>query len=233
LNFALPNSDDQPPYFYPAFLAPPMIRKYDVDEVLLCLNSETNESNLSPFCQRPLDANDVPIWTKDPEFAMKPVLTRLPKGRVGEFLKLHIEANPRVPFTFSKMVADPQDRAELAYMFSRPILKLREEMMSIRTKEDRPVRFELCFFPSGSSGLQSRVEPYRSLWKSVAEQVGIPFADLSDSFLALRPDYFPVAESTGTNHPTADGYLFKALITADLLIREKWIPFQPADSQQK
>jgi DNA-binding beta-propeller fold protein YncE len=235
LNFAIPNGDDNPPYYYPAFQAPVLAQKYDVDEMLLCLNSETNRSNLAPFTQRPLDSQDVPVWAKDGEYLLKPVRERIPRGKAGDLFRRHLTvsgANASLDLDYQKLVDDPQDREDLAYLFSRPILKLRKEADSMRTKEGRRVPLRICFFPAGSSGLQSEVEPYRGLWKTAAEQAGVSFADLSGPFLALRPDYFPVAENFGTFHPTADGYLLKALVLADQLIREKWIPFQTSAEEK-
>ena len=95
---------------------------------------------------------------------------------------------------YAQVVQDPKDREEVAYMFSRPVLKLKKELEKIKTRSGEPVKVRLCYFPTGPNGLKTQVEPYRSLWKSVADQAGVSFADLTEPFLALRPDYFPVAE---------------------------------------
>ncbi len=236
MNLALQNGDDQPPYYYPAFLAPKLAQKYDVDEILLCLNAEINESNLAPFHQRPLGNDEVPLWEKDAEFLLEPFEKRVPKGRIGEFLKRHLSyygQKPYVDMHYAQVVQDPKDREEVAYMFSRPVLKLKKELEKIKTRSGEPVKVRLCYFPTGPNGLKTQVEPYRSLWKSVADQAGVSFADLTEPFLALRPDYFPVAEICGASHPTTGGYVFKALLLSDWLIREKWIPFEPIETGKK
>ena len=230
LDLVFPNLQDDPPYYYPPFLAPDLVKKYDVDEMLLCLNAETNDSNLSPFHQRPLDSEDVPKWDKDAEFLLTPQEKRIPRGRIGDFLKRHMTKNgPKqyyLDLNFENVVHNPKDLEDVAYMFSRPVIKLRKEAERLRTKAGQPVPVRLLFFSTGPSGLNTEVEPYRSLWKNVAAQAGVSFGDLTDPFLALRPDYFPVAENFPTYHATADGYFLKSLLLSDLLIKEKWIPFQ-------
>lgn len=230
LNLAMPNNDDNPPYYFPAFLAPVLAQKYDVDEVLLCLNAEAHDSNLAPFYQRPLDAQDVPIWKKDTEFLLKPLLDRLPGGKVGDFLQRHLKkdgAKSALDLNYKKLASDPQDRESLAYMFSRPILKLRKDLQELQTRSGQRVQLKLCYFASGPSGIPNGVEPYRSLWRSSAAQAGVSFGDLSDPFIALRPDYFPVAENFGSFHPTPEGYALRGMLLGEFLIHQKWIPFEP------
>jgi hypothetical protein len=55
----------------------------------------------------------------------------------------------------------------------------------------------------------------------------VSFGDLSDPFIALRPDYFPVAENFGSFHPTPEGYALRGMLLGEFLIHQKWIPFEP------
>lgn len=162
-------------------------------------------------------------------------MSRLPGGKVGEFLKRHVNLNAahaELDLSYKLLVNNHQDRESLAYMFSRPVIKLRKEVELLRTKSGQPVKLLLCFFPTGPSGFASRMEPYRNLWKETAAQAEVSFGDISDSYLALRPDYFPAAENFESFHPTPEGYGLKAMILCDFLIREKWISFDPTLSDK-
>ncbi|HTA76825.1 MAG TPA: hypothetical protein VK791_06700, partial [bacterium] len=225
-NFGIPNSDDMPPYYWPAFLVPDIVKKYDVDQVLLCFNAETNDSNLAPFFQRPLGPDEVPLWQKDMEFLLKPPKERYGKtGRINKLIQRNIESKGKSA-SFREIISRPRDRKDLAYAFSRPILKLKKELSEINQKEGKKISLHLFYFSTGPLGFYSLVEPDRTLWAETAEDAKVPFADLTGGYLALRQDYFPAAEKFNTLHPTANGFSLKSLLLANELIRRGWIPWK-------
>jgi len=70
------------------------------------------------------------------------------------------------------------------------------------------------------------VEYYRRIWEGVAQPPGPPLMDMTEETIALRPDFFPVAEFSGTRHPGSQGYAFRAFLLARELIRQKVVPLQ-------
>lgn len=225
-NFGIPNSDDVPPYYWPAFLVPDIVKKYDVDQVLLCFNAETNDSNLAPFFQRPLGPDGVPLWQKDTEFLLKPPGERYGSGgRINELIKRNI--GPKGGhISFRELISRPRDRVDLAYAFSRPIVKLKQELGDINQKEKKKIGLHIFYFASGPLGFYSLVEPNRTLWAEVADDAKLSFSDLSDGYIALRQDYFPAAEKFNTLHPTANGFSLKSLLLSNELIKRRWIPWK-------
>jgi hypothetical protein len=220
-NFGVPNSDDSPPYYWPPFLVPDIVKKFDIDEVILCFNAEMNNSNLSPFFQRPLGPDEIPLWRKSPEFMLKPTSGHL-GGRVEAFIQRNTQAGGGHIF-FRSLINNPRERPELAYAFSRPLLKLKNELETMRTTAGEKIGVHLFYFPSGPIGAYSLVEPNRTLWSEVAKDAQISFTDLTDGFLALRQDYFPAAENFDSLHPTANGYSLRSVLLANELIKQGWI----------
>lgn len=232
INYAFGNGDDYPPFLWNYYLDPDVVKKYDIDLVLMGMSSAPSQ-NFRAYYQRPLTSEGIPAWKQDPEFLLKSFKEQLPSGREGDIFRRHLRIvaggkDELDGLDMPGVLADRKDQADIVFLYSKPIALLRKKLSSMQTSQGQPVALGMFFFPAGSHGNLVQVEPFRKLWGDVAGMAGIPYLDLAAPFTALRQSYFPVAEFASTFHQNSGGYFFKGYLLAQKLIQEKIIPFQPS-----
>jgi hypothetical protein len=224
LNAGMHHDADNEVNVFAYYVAPPLVRDYDVDLVLI-MQDETPV--LDAFMHKPITSEGIPSDKIDPEYLLKPNREKFKSEPLHHFFelcrdkKLLAEASSTV-WTFTDMnalVLDPEVRGSLEEIMGKPLLLLLKKMDSIKTTGGKPSQVIFCYFPTTLSPLKE----WRSFWREVCEKSGIPFLDLSDDFTAVGYSFYPY-QAWESGHFTVNGmYLFSTLMTHELL-RNGMIP---------
>jgi sugar lactone lactonase YvrE len=217
------------PYYY----VPELIKKYDIDLVLMVVTCQ-GTAYYESFYQRPLNEEGIPKTGIDPEYLLKPINERIPPGIPRKFYERCLSkewVNSELRFQpLNTMLSDEELTKDLETMTADVITKVKKKISSSRTAVGKQASFWLCFIPEGErsvggSGLQAYAGDYERFWTDISKLAGVPLMDLTDPFLAFKPTSWPINEEGLGNHLNENGHLLWALILREELVQRKLIPF--------
>lgn len=224
----------KPAYLFSYYEVPRLVRKYDVDLVLLLVSPEKEEPYTDYFL-KPLTAEGIPAPADDLEYALKPIAQRIPAGAPGHLFECCVQlgliqtSSPKTtvfpPFAELLQAGNPKIREDLLEMAGRPLGLLGEKLEGIKTASGNTVKFSICYVPSEDGGAAS-MEDYESFWKDLCVKEGLNLMDLAGPYNALKTSFFPVEEACCHHHYTAYGNQLIAMILQSDLVDQKWIPFK-------
>jgi WD40 repeat protein len=217
---------------WPYYEVPPMVKKYDVDLVLIeLMKSVDMQVNLSLYYLNPLNKDGIP-GDLDPAFSLKRWPDKSQHNIAEEFLELclnknlaTIDENGNPKFSdFDLLLQKPEVRSDMVKMYSRPLKLLNEQLVSTKTGENSAVRMEIFLMPSPASEFEYEFQS--SFWQSILDEIGAPSVNLSTTLRALRISFFPFYEQGGYHHFDANGHLLAGYLFAHYLIQNKIIPWK-------
>jgi DNA-binding beta-propeller fold protein YncE len=212
--------------FWAPHLVPPVAEKMDADLVLLMMDPLWR---ISDWFDTPLDRDGIPADRQDAEYMLKPWKERVPGGIAAQFLAAarrkglaRTEGEDKLFISPpEQLIADPDVRPHVSLLAAKPLRVLNERLGRTRTASGVRPRLAICLMPIG---VRYFMADQQAFWRELTKREGIAFTDLTPAFTALRPTFFPLSESRDTDHFSADGFTFVALMTADRLVKDGLIP---------
>ncbi len=210
---------------WPNYHAIDVVRKFDVDLVLLMQPPSTN--TIEAYLNRPITAKGIPADAVDPEYLLKPHSEKIRGNpaaalvdRARQLGWVHPHGEGQVYLDdLRTLMTDGTTRRELVRLFARPLGALREGIRDARSA----TKIAVCYFPLSSRG-SGVVE--RDFWKELSDSAGTDWLDLLDPFVVLRDTWFPFAEGWGYDHFTPQGHGFFAFVIGHELVRSGLAPFR-------
>ena len=217
----------EPLLVWPGYEAAEIVRRFDVDLVLLMLPPVT--TTLEAYMQRPIGPDGIPAARIDGEYLLLPLADRLRGNPAAEYVErcralgLFSEEGERVDMTGCGAGPDAPARKELLALFSRPLRGIRDKLASSRPGGRTPA-FVVCYYATGRRGAGVVV---RDFWKELCEMQKIAWLDLVDPLVALADTWYPLSETGGDSHFVEKGHILVAFLLAHELIRTGAIPSAP------
>jgi hypothetical protein len=215
-------------FLWPTYLLPDVVKRNDIDLVILFMPpTSPDDLPYQFYFDHPMTSEGIPKFENDMEYLLKPPLERIPKGtprNFYDFCKAHnlvkIEGNN---FDFDQnLFSYPQLHDSLVEMYGKPLDVLNKELAGMKTSAGQSVRFLLC---------NTRTGPFISyretfnIWVDAAKKYNFPILDLNDEMNAFNLSVFPIT-GVDSNHLNPDGHVFLGRLMANLLIRDKLIPWK-------
>lgn len=210
---------------WPNYRAIDVVRKFDVDLVLLMQPPSTN--TLEAYLDRPITDKGIPADAVDPEYLLKPHAEKIRGNpaaalvdRARQLGWVHSRGEGQVYLEELKtLITDDAARRELVRLFARPLGALRDGIRAARPE----TKLAICYFPlsmRGSGVLE------RGFWKELADAARTEWLDLLDPFVVLKDTWFPYAEGWGYDHFSPQGHAFFAFVAGHELVRIGLVPFR-------
>lgn len=217
---------------WPYYVLPDVIKKYDIDLVLILHDNSYNFFDSYFFC--PLTKEGIPQSQVDTEFALKPNSEKFKSGPMAGFFQLlkakKILTDPEkaMPGSFQQpyidtIVENLEVRKKVLDIMRLPLSLLKEKVESHVTGSGKRTRLEMWEFP-----IEMYVSPQRrDFLKDAYEGAGIPVVDLCDDFMVLGMSYAPIRglPFQGCQF-TVDGMSLFTTILMHKLIENKEIPMK-------
>lgn len=216
-------------YFWPYYEVPNLVKKFDIDLVLYIVSTFRTDS-YSAYFQQPLTKDGLPPEKLDSEYMLKPWDQKIPPGTPRDFFEKCLDHQWVKPATESqlkfedtdKTLTDPAVREDVVELLSRPIKGLSDQLKSMKTSANQPVRCRMLLIYRGDT--RGSLELYRDFWQRMAQKDGFPLLDMVGDFLALKPTYEDMFSYTDF-HYNADGMRLYAYLVSQELISRHLIPF--------
>lgn len=220
-------------YLWPYYTVPEIVKKYDIDLVVILMDPMTD---LYPYFLSPLGPEGIPQNEIDTEFWLLPNSQKFKTGLLHDFFELCkskniIKLSPDhrwIMPQFNEFTADPEVRDHLIEIIGKPLELFKKELAVLGKERSKKISFLFCFFPTGDVFNETRYPSrgQRLFWKDLCRKKDIPFLDLCDDFTALRLSYFPFSEGRENDHFDINGHdLFSTIFTQEL-IRRQIVPFK-------
>ncbi len=215
----------QPLLVWTNYHAVEVVRKYDVDLVLLMQPPDTN--TIEAYLERPIASTGVPAETVDPEYLLRPLAEKIRDNPAGPLLDRARKLGWAYPrdqnqvslAPLSVLITDETARRKVLELLARPLVALRAGILGA----SKGTAFVLCYFPMSHRG-SGVLE--RDFWRELAAESRVGWLDLLDAFVALRDTWYPYSEGTGYDHFTPQGHAFFAFVTGHELLGSGWVPFR-------
>jgi len=226
------NSNNPSLLFWPAFEVPNVVKKNDIDLVVLFETPPTGGMDYIPFLQyffHTLTPEGLPSTLIDPEYLLKPPTERIPNGDPRTFYDL-CKAKKYVQiagnnFGFDPgLFKDPAIHESLVRLYGRPLQFLSQKLSAIIVSSGKSARLLICYTHTGPFASSTATFEDPQIWPDVAKGLGIPYIDLNDEMTALSLSYFPLTENEGNQHFNPSGHLFFGRLLAHDLLRGGFIP---------
>ena len=216
---------------WPYYSVPPLVKKFDVDLVLLVL--QPLKSYLEIYLDRPLTAEHLPQEKPDPETMLKPYKKLALEPGLRPFLDLCLSKKDAIlnrDGTFRvldeyALRKDPDLRPKMVELFSRPLKALNTRIEGMKTKKGKQVRMAAGVIPMAY--FQSFLEE-KPFWQGVLEAIGCPTVDIADRVTVLRLSFLPLSEGGGFGHYNSHGHELMGQLIAQDLIERKLVPMDKA-----
>lgn len=226
-------SDRQTVYLWPYYTVPEIVRKYDIDQVVILMDPMTD---LYPYFLSPLGPEGIPKHEVDTEFWLLPNSQKFKTGLLHDFFELCkskniIKLSPDhrwIMPQFNGFTADPEVRNQLIEIIGKPLKLFKKKLADLGKERSENISFLFCFFPTGDVFNENRYpsQGQRLFWKDLCRKKDIPFLDLCDDFTALRLSYFPFSEGRENDHYDINGHDLFSIIFTHALIRGQIVPFK-------
>jgi hypothetical protein len=217
---------------------PPMVGKYDIDLVL----GLVGWSGFNDYFNKPLTAEGIPAAREDPEYSLKPYLSRIPPGAPKRFYQWMVqkgfikkgEALPAaVPDQGHEIIKsvyqniDIEARKDLLEMDGLVFKRFLEKLKRLKTSGGTHPEFILCYAPwQDWRPLNDFNESY---WNELCARNSVNFLDLCPGFNVLKPSFYPTEDSFGGFHNNIYGHELLAYLLSYYLPQRNWIPFKVDD----
>ncbi len=217
--------------FFSNYEVPPLVKKYDIDLVLVSTNLYFDD-----YFYKPLTSEGIPSLDDDPKFALKPIESRIPPGAPARFYARCKELGiiPKIPMNdyiqYLKL-DDPEIRADLMEMMGLPVRLLANKLNAIKNKEGKSTQFAIYYMPWDY--LPEPEENYDLFWKDLCQKNNVTLISLGDQFTLLQTGFYPAYQETFAHHFTAYGHELIAYLLSRYLIDQKLIPFEPEKNSSK
>ncbi len=226
-------SDRQTVYLWPYYTVPEIVKKYDVDQVVMLMDPMTD---LYPYFLSPLGPEGIPQHEVDPEFWLLPNSQKFKTGLLHDFFELckskniiKLSSDHRwIMPQFNEFTDDPEVRDRLIEIIGKPLELFKKKLAELGKERGKNISFLFCFFPTGDvfNKIRYPSQGQRLFWKDLCRKKNIPFLDLCDDFTTLRLSYFPFSEGRDNDHYDINGHdLFSTIFTHEL-IRLQIVPFE-------
>jgi len=222
---------DGPPFLWPDFWAVQQPGKYDVDLVLMMVDSDMG---LLPYLQNRILKTGFPdILNPDPEFRLRPLEKRMTANPDLKVLfqsakkrgLLVLNNDEWINGNFDRLVEDPTAKDILKRLVGLPIQKYKGDLAANPPQGRKAPPLVVCYFPLGNLGNHFPVEGCRSFWGEVSRDQGLPFLDLTEAWNAVRVMGYPVAEQATFSHFSPEGHRLMGWVLAHGLIKGKYVPW--------
>lgn len=222
---ALTRASWEPLLVWPNYHVPDVVKKYDVDLVLLMQPPST--TTVDAYIERPITEEGIPADGVDPEHLLEPFSKKIRNNPVAPFverarqlgwLKPHAKDQFHVEAEIPTVLADPVARREMLKLFARPLGGIREGIRKARPQ----TAFALCYFPFGGRGTGIAERP---LWQELARMTGSAFLDTVGAFTALKDTWGPYSEP-GYEHFSPQGHAFFGFVVAHELLASGLVPYK-------
>jgi DNA-binding beta-propeller fold protein YncE len=224
------NNGYDPLVLWPAYDVPDIVKRNDVDLVLLFMPPYPQAmSQYLPYkfyFDHPISSEGIPILNGS-KYLSTPPLERISKGTPRsfyDFCKAHnlvsIDGNV---FNFDdKLFSYPELHASLVELYGKPLDILNQKVSGMKTSSGQAVRFLLC---TTFTGRFSDSKEDSQIWVDAAKKYNFPILNLYAESKALRLSFFPLT-GQDSNHLNPDGHVFFGRLLANALIRDKLIPWK-------
>ncbi len=202
-----------------------LVKKKDVDLVLALAASSTYQD----YFMYPLTAEGIP-GRFDPEYALKPVNSRIPPGVPRHLYDLcmkknllRLENNQFVwTIDWDKWDSfDPEIRKDLMELTARPFQVSQTGLQNLITSGGNPRKLIVLYVPWRNW----KNESYEHFWRDTCSEEHLNLMDLSDPFYALKTCFYPTAQRLHTHHYLIHGNTLIAYLLSHYLTEQKWVPF--------
>jgi len=215
---------------WPYYLVPDLVRKYDIDLVLLLPATQTLYATWVSYFDRPLTLEQIPAENPDPEFSLKPGKDKIPEGTPKKFFELckakklaKIGTNEQFEYgDEEKMMEDPAIRECMVDMYSRPLNLLKLKLAAMKTSQGKPVGFEMGLIPRVND---LAPEAFDRFWEEEEAQTQIPTIDFTKFARAYHINLGPFPKSDPLGHFSPDQHIYFGLLLAHEFIQQKVIPY--------
>ncbi len=217
---------------WPYYMLPDVIKKYDIDLVLILHDDSYNFFDSYFFC--PLTKEGIPQHEIDTEFSLESVSQKFKSGPMADLIQLmkkrKVFANEKdvSPGAFQQPYIDldisyPEIRKKVIDIMQLPLTLLRKRIESHVTESGKKTRLEMWQFPT-----LMYVPPLRRAFlKDAYEGAKIPVVDLDDDFMVLGMSFAPIrGRPFEACQFTVDGMSLFTTILMHELIERKEIPMK-------
>ena len=220
---------------YACYEIPPLVKKYNIDLVLVL----TGNTGYPDYFTNPITADGIPTQKIDPEFMLKPLSKRIPPIEVVKDLyerylnktKTNIDKNmfPAQGDPWSLICSeDPMMRKDMIEMEGRRIQRMFELIQPMKTQRGNSPDLILFYVPY--RGYPSCAVNF---WSDLCAQYHFHFLDLSESYDALKLNYYPAVTRCCDGHFTAYGAKLVGYLLSHYLVEDKLIPFETPIPKKK
>ena len=209
-------------------VVPPLVKKYDIDLVLVCM--DPGGTSVLDYYQRPYGPDGLPVYKFDDEYVLKPFAQRIQPGlpqKLYELCQKYKVVEP-VPDSklkmnfhgFGELVQQPEIRDCLVEMVGKPLDELHQRLKAINLSTGGNPKLELAYLPGVEVWSDSCC--HDDFWQELAKKWGLDLMDLSSAFDAQRMALFPF---DGENHLDTNGLIWMGDVLAHELTRQQVIPW--------
>ena len=217
-----------------------IVGQYDIDLVL----GMEMVSCFPLYFERPMTSEGIPSPKFDPEFILKPPVSRIPPGAPERFYKglvrkglikqgdpvLHSYPwDPYVPTLYQTM--DTDIRNAMLEMDGLLYKRFIEKLKIIKKSRGSVPKLALFYAPAQEwHNLNDINESY---WKELCEKNQISYIDLYSAFNVLKSSFYPTNDSFDYYHDNVYGHALLAYLLSYYLPEQKLIPFDKAGKNVK
>jgi hypothetical protein len=216
----------EPLLVWPNYEAADIVRRFDVDSVILMLPPET--ATLDAYLNRPITAEGIPVNALDPEYLLKPHTEKIRGNPAQRFVErcralgwADIEEGQIQTPNLQQVLTDPIATEELLRLYGRPLRGIRERLRALPGR--KPPTFTVCYFPTGGRGSGVAEEGF---WRDLCKREKVGWVDLVGPLTVLKETWFPLQETENSDHFTTRGHSLVAFVLAHELIHNGVIPWR-------
>jgi hypothetical protein len=226
------NANNPPLFLWPTYEVPEVVRKFDIDLVLLLETPSVGGMDYIPFVwyfYQPITAEGIPALNIDAEYFLKPLLKKIPDGDPRNFYEICkdrklVTDNGKYFFFEPKLFAVPELHDLLVRLYGKPLELLDKKLANCKTSSGKPVQLLLCTAHTGLYKLNPDTLEDPKIWADASQKLGVSYLDLNEEITSLNLSFYPLAENNTNGHLDPDGHLFLSQLLVHDLVRDGYIP---------
>jgi hypothetical protein len=217
---------DENSLFFSNFDAPILAKKFDIDMVMPLASL-----NYRDYYLRPLTSEGIPGKDRDPEYALKPIESRIPPGPAGRFYqickqkKYMNDSNSIIDYDLLSHVTEPDIRENMMEMYGLPMRLLNDKLKAVKLSNGSSPKLVISYVPWDN--LPGNPEDFENFFKELCQKNNVPIVSIVSEFNVLRTGFYPTQQQCCSHHFTAYGNQLIAYLLTHALIDQKVIPFEP------
>lgn len=214
------------PYFFAHYEAPELIKKYDIDLVLMMTSVYYMD-----YYNKPMTKEGIPAHNLDPEYLLKPWSMRVPPGAPSRFYQHLVkkgfvkEGQPIVLFGNVLHLEDPEIHDDFMEMMGKPLALFADKVKAMKKKDGSAPRMALLYIPWRNIEVP-RESVLDRFWHELNQKYGIELVDIEKPFNVLKTSFYPTNQYCCSRHYTAYGHSLIAFLLGRELIADHLIPYE-------